>query len=1145
MKKYLVFSLAIAALMAASCQIEIYDPIVDIPAVETVEFNVVAGDIETKTAAVDGAIPSIKWLSTDQIKVYEVITDSESHESVFTSADSGTPTLSNSDKTASFKVTLTGTPSEATGYKYTAVYPKSAVSKPSSYYRLVIPKNQELVGNNFSHDSDVLFSEVYDNGANRVTADQDVSFRFKRLGTVVKLTLNGISDGERVQSIVLTAPVNIAGAVKFDPITGTIDSESWHYDNTTTSKTVTLSVDNVEADGSDVFWFRVLCKEDWEEGQSFSISVETDLANYIKDITLPAGKCIKFHDGGLTSFGIDLSAVRDEKPIEKTYTRATNASSVYVGSKIIIADFGENNYAISTTQNSNNRAGTSITKSNEGASITTNSIYVQELTVVEGTVPGSFGFYTGEGYLYAASSNSNHMKTEAELSDNSSWTIEIAATGEATLLAQGSNTRNKMRFNPNNGNPIFSCYASDSSTGTAVSIYFHEDLRAESEIAWDDTDGLGDVKDQQMVLPNLVNPHGLTVTYSSSDPTVATVLPNAHTVTLLKEGTTQIHAIFAGNQTYKNADVYYTLTVDDSRDAGDTPVLQYTLTPTGGSNNNYASNCDITVDDGNFEITWNLTGNSTTDPWRIGGKSLEGVDRELYSKTALPASITSIVIDHGNGNSITVNSMTVIVSKNSDFSNPVSTLTPEYANNSEVTVNRPDGKDWSNCFYKIVYNVTVSVSSNKFIEFKSAKFYGLSLSSPTPQATATVTTEDASNIAQTTAVLNATYSGATGNVDYTGFEWGTSEGNLTHDEIGSSTSSPFTATISGLTENTTYYYRAYVGEYNESTSNYEYRYGSVRSFTTLAAVVVASPGYLGCYEMPEVSLQSNSIATGNETFGSATWVRHQTSTASQRIVTHRFLYDGSTGDSAKECDSGSLMRNYTALVDQNKRCALWTAYPMHGTAYKNNDTGRVGSFSTSTSYDPAIPNSWQSSGATSDYNTGGNYSRGHHCASEDRQTTNFANKQTFYYTNQSPQKQTGFNGSIWGSLETRVQSVAASTTGRDTLYVVVGVLFEGNNTHDSNDGGDVGLPSHFYKLLMKCSFNAGGTMTAAQGIAFMYTNQAHSGNYYGTDTETGEDFVYSINDIEERTGFNFFANVPSALQEAAESNTSHSWFTGK
>ena len=403
-------------------------------------------------------------------------------------------------------------------------------------------------------------------------------------------------------------------------------------------------------------------------------------------------------------------------------------------------------------------------------------------------------------------------------------------------------------------------------------------------------------------------------------------------------------------------------------------------------------------------------------------------------------------------------------------------------------------------------------------------------------ATATVTTNAATNIQQTSAVLTGGYSGATGNVDYTGFEWGTSANNLDHDIAGGSTQSSFNATISGLTEGTQYYFRAYVGEYNENTTSYEYHYGSVMSFTTQAAAVVSSPGYLGCYEMPAVSLQSNTIATGNETFGSATWVRHQTSTSSQRIVTHRYYYNGSS----KTSDSGNLYRNYTALVDQNKRCALWTAYPMHGTAYKNNDTGRVGSFNTSTSYDPAIPSSWQSSGATSDYNNGNGYSRGHHCASEDRQTTEIANKQTFYYTNQSPQWQNSFNGGVWGNgLESRVQTVAANTTGRDTLYVVVGVLFEGNNTHDSNDGGNVGLPSHFYKLIMKCSFNAGGTMTVAQGIAFLYTNEAHSGNYYDAA------YVTSIDAIETRTGFDFFCNVPSNLQSTAESNTNHYWFTGQ
>ena len=49
---------------------------------------------------------------------------------------------------------------------------------------------------------------------------------------------------------------------------------------------------------------------------------------------------------------------------------------------------------------------------------------------------------------------------------------------------------------------------------------------------------------------------------------------------------------------------------------------------------------------------------------------------------------------------------------------------PTFAANSTVTVERPEGKDWSNCYYKIVYNVTVSGSSNKFIEFTKAEFTG-------------------------------------------------------------------------------------------------------------------------------------------------------------------------------------------------------------------------------------------------------------------------------------------------------------------------------------------------------------------------------------------------------------------------------------
>ena len=111
-------------------------------------------------------------------------------------------------------------------------------------------------------------------------------------------------------------------------------------------------------------------------------------------------------------------------------------------------------------------------------------------------------------------------------------------------------------------------------------------------------------------------------------------------------------------------------------------------------------------------------------PWRIGGKSITNTDCALYSKTALNKNVSKIEITHGGASSITVNSMTVIVSKNADFSSPVSTLTPSFVANSTVTVNRPDGKDWSNCYYKFVYNVTVSGSSNKYIEFTKAVFTG-------------------------------------------------------------------------------------------------------------------------------------------------------------------------------------------------------------------------------------------------------------------------------------------------------------------------------------------------------------------------------------------------------------------------------------
>ena len=153
-------------------------------------------------------------------------------------------------------------------------------------------------------------------------------------------------------------------------------------------------------------------------------------------------------------------------------------------------------------------------------------------------------------------------------------------------------------------------------------------------------------------------------------------------------------------------------------------VVAYTLEPVStGTNsaphNSYAAEATVTIDN----IEWAVTGNSYLVPWRIGGKSLTGVDRNLYSKTAIADNITKIEVTHGAASSITVNSWTVIVASDADFANVVSTLTPTFTANATTTINRPTGVNWSNCYYKFVYNVTVSVSDNKFLQFTRAKFY--------------------------------------------------------------------------------------------------------------------------------------------------------------------------------------------------------------------------------------------------------------------------------------------------------------------------------------------------------------------------------------------------------------------------------------
>ena len=156
---------------------------------------------------------------------------------------------------------------------------------------------------------------------------------------------------------------------------------------------------------------------------------------------------------------------------EGAWVLVTDVSILQTGDKVIIVakDYDR---AMGTTQNSNNRNAVVITK-NTANNTCTITDKVQQLTLQQGTKSGSYAFYTGDGYLYAASSNDNYLRTESALSDNSSWNISIASDGTSRVIAQGGNKSNDLKYNSDSY--IFSSYSSPNYQASVL-LYKYSDI---------------------------------------------------------------------------------------------------------------------------------------------------------------------------------------------------------------------------------------------------------------------------------------------------------------------------------------------------------------------------------------------------------------------------------------------------------------------------------------------------------------------------------------------------------------------------------------------------------------------------------------------------------------------------------------------
>ncbi len=425
----------------------------------------------------------------------------------------------------------------------------------------------------------------------------------------------------------------------------------------------------------------------YEEAQTITLSTETEGAkiyykiNDAADYTIYEEPIVLDEDGKyvISAYTDKTDETYKSDEVTKTYTinlpltepyeLCTNAAFLTEGTKIIFVGQDELSgvevyFGMSKEQKDNNRGIADVVIA--GGKLTSKTSKVAVFTV--GKSNGNYTFYTDDsydssdatvtGYLYAASSKKNYLKTQDSVDKNAEWTISLTSTGAATITAQGSNERNVLQYNKSSD--IFSCYGSGQ---TAPYIYFLGSTASKSEAPTfsveegtygdaqtitltTETEGakiyykINDADDYTVYSePIVLDEDGRYVISAYADATDATynksdVVTKTYTVSLpltgpyelctnaayLTEGT---KIIFVGQDELSGVEVYYGMSKEqksDNRGIADVVIAGDNLTPNstkvavftvGKSNGNYTFYTDDSYDSYDATVTGYLYATSS------------------------------------------------------------------------------------------------------------------------------------------------------------------------------------------------------------------------------------------------------------------------------------------------------------------------------------------------------------------------------------------------------------------------------------------------------------------------------------------------------------------------------------------------------
>ncbi|MBO4565754.1 MAG: hypothetical protein J5695_00860 [Bacteroidales bacterium] len=428
-------ALLVAAAMLSSCRTERGGEPESVMRkdIRTVVFN--ACEVQTRTAfgpGEDGTYPTL-WTANDAaVKIALNYTEA---------AQAGVEPSDNF-RTATIVADIDASGKQAP-YTFYAVSPASAaraLSPSREAWNISIPAVQTPLEGSVDEAAQILAAASQP--SDEVPASVDL--HFNHLTAYGRMSFKNLSLGDAVvEKVELTSTTPFVGDWYWD-----CNEEHTLSDNGASS-TLTLNTSRT----TDI-WFA--CAPVDMSGEIMEIVVFTDQGALVKDVEFPSGR--KFNSGRIAVFTVDMEGVGFSGAGSDKFELITSESVLEDGDQILILDAGEE-YAISTTQKSNNRSAAAIDVNNHAVASVPDD--VQIITLKAAGTGGTWYMMPDEDSYFAnANGSKNKLVTNPSVTDNAVWTISVASSGVATIKA-GAGERAYLRFNDmDDSNLLFACYAS-------------------------------------------------------------------------------------------------------------------------------------------------------------------------------------------------------------------------------------------------------------------------------------------------------------------------------------------------------------------------------------------------------------------------------------------------------------------------------------------------------------------------------------------------------------------------------------------------------------------------------------------------------------------------------------------------------------